>query len=68
MEKLKTICRWGGVDGLLPFLVCYGMMLAITPIGGQKNPPTNIAAASTRQAMKMYLSACLSLVIPSILP
>ena len=34
MEKLKTICRWVGVDGLLHFLVCYGMMLAFTPIIG----------------------------------
>jgi uncharacterized membrane protein YjdF len=34
MEKLKTICRWVGVDGLLHFLVCYGMMLALTPIVG----------------------------------
>jgi hypothetical protein len=34
MEKLKTICRWVGVDGLLHFLVCYGMMLAFTPVVG----------------------------------
>ena len=34
MEKLKTICKWVGVDGLLHFLVCYGMMLAFTPIVG----------------------------------
>ena len=34
MEKLKTICRWVGVDGLLHFLVCYGMLLALTPIVG----------------------------------
>lgn len=34
MEKLKAICRWVGVDGLLHFLVCYGMVLAFTPIIG----------------------------------
>lgn len=34
MEKLKVICRWVGVDGLLHFLVCYGMMLAFTPVVG----------------------------------
>lgn len=34
MEKFKTICRWVGVDGLLHFLVCYGMVLALTPIIG----------------------------------
>lgn len=34
MEKLKTICRWVGVDGLLHFLVCYAMMLAFTPVVG----------------------------------
>lgn len=34
MEKLKTICRWVGVDGLLHFLVCYAGVLAFSPIVG----------------------------------
>ena len=32
MEKLKTICRWIAVDGLLHILVCYSCMLTFMPI------------------------------------
>ena len=35
MKKLITkITKWVGTDGLLHFLVCYAMMLALTPIIG----------------------------------
>lgn len=46
MEKLKTICRWVGVDGLLHFLVCYGMMLAFTPVVGVWWAIFSVTAAS----------------------
>ena len=34
MEKLKTICRWVGVDGFLHIMACYAIMLALTPVVG----------------------------------
>ena len=34
MEKLKNIIKWIGVDGLLHFLICYAMMLALSPVMG----------------------------------
>ena len=34
MEKLKNIIQWIATDGLLHFLVCYAMTLALTPIMG----------------------------------
>lgn len=34
MEKIKALIKWIGVDGLLHFLVCYAMMLTLTPIIG----------------------------------
>jgi hypothetical protein len=46
MEKLKTICKWVGVDGLLHFLVCYAMMLAFTPVVGVWWAIFSVTAAS----------------------
>ena len=47
MEKLKNIIKWIGTDGLLHFLVCYAMMLALTPIiGWWALIPTAIVAAA----------------------
>ena len=34
MERLKNICKWVGVDGLLHFLVCYAGVLAFSPVVG----------------------------------
>lgn len=34
MEKIKKIISWVAVDGLLHLLVCYAMMLALTPVVG----------------------------------
>lgn len=34
MEQIKNIIKWIGTDGLLHFLVCYAMMLALSPIVG----------------------------------
>ena len=34
MKKLKEILNWVAVDGLLHLLVCYAMMLALTPVVG----------------------------------
>lgn len=34
LSKLKSIIKWVGTDGLLHFLVCYAMTLALTPIIG----------------------------------
>lgn len=47
MEKIKNIIKWIGTDGLLHFLVCYAMMLALTPIiGWWALIPTAIVAAA----------------------
>ena len=46
MEKIKNAIKWIGVDGLLHFLVCYALMLALTPIiGWYALIPTAIVAA-----------------------
>lgn len=46
MEKLKNIIKWIGTDGLLHFLVCYAMILALTPIiGWWALIPTALVAA-----------------------
>ena len=56
MEKLKTICRWVGVDGLLHFLVCYGMMLAFTPVVGVWWAMFSVAVASlVKEAMDFFI-------------
>ena len=34
MERIKNIIQWIAADGLLHFLVCYAMMLALSPIIG----------------------------------
>lgn len=34
MEKIKNIIKWIAADGLLHFLVCYAMILALTPLIG----------------------------------
>ena len=45
MEKIKKVILWVGTDGLLHFLVCYAMMLALTPvIGWWALIPTIVAA------------------------
>lgn len=47
MEKIKNFFRWVGTDGLLHFLVCYAMMLALSPvIGFYALIPTAIVAAA----------------------
>lgn len=56
MEKLKTICRWVGVDGLLHFLVCYAVMLAFTPVVGVWWALLSVAAASlVKEAMDYFI-------------
>ena len=34
LAKLKSIIKWVGTDGLLHFLVCYAIILTLTPIIG----------------------------------
>ena len=47
MERLKNAIKWIGVDGLLHFLVCYAMMLALTPLMGfYALIPTALVAAA----------------------
>ena len=56
MEKLKTICRWVGVDGLLHFLVCYAIMLAFTPVVGVWWAMFSVAVASlVKEAMDFFI-------------
>ena len=46
MEKIKNAIKWIGVDGLLHFLICYSMMIALSPIiGWYALIPTIIIAA-----------------------
>lgn len=47
MEKIKNAIRWIGTDGLLHFLICYAMVLALSPIiGWWAILPTTILAAA----------------------
>ena len=47
MEKLKNILQWIATDGLLHFLVCYAMVVSLTPlIGFYALIPTTIVAAA----------------------
>lgn len=56
MEKLKMICKWVGVDGLLYFLVCYAMMLAFTPVVGVWWAMFSVAVASlVKEAMGFFI-------------
>lgn len=46
-ESIKKIKEWVATDGLLHFLVCYAMILALTPIiGFYALIPTTIVAAA----------------------
>ena len=45
MDKIENAIKWIGTDGLLHFLVCYAMMVSLTPlIGFYALIPTTIAA------------------------
>lgn len=47
MERIKNIIKWIAADGLLHFLVCYAMILSLTPIiGFYALIPTTIVAAA----------------------
>ena len=47
MNKIKNAIKWIGTDGLLHFLICYAMMLALSPIiGWWAILPTTIIAAA----------------------
>lgn len=46
-ESIKKIKEWVATDGLLHFLVCYAMILALSPIiGFYALIPTTIVAAA----------------------
>lgn len=46
MEKIKNAIKWIGTDGLLHFLVCYALLLSLSPlIGFYALIPTAILAA-----------------------
>ena len=34
MERLKKLIKWVAIDGLLHILVCYSMLLTLTPMIG----------------------------------
>lgn len=47
IEILKKIKEWIGTDGLLHFLICYAMVIALSPIiGWWAILPTTIIAAA----------------------
>lgn len=47
MERIKNIIKWIAADGLLHFLVCYALILSLTPIiGFYALIPTAIVAAA----------------------
>lgn len=47
MEKLKNIIKWVGVDGLLHFLACYGLMLAVYPMYSEHCTGAVVASCAT---------------------
>lgn len=56
MEKIKAILIWIATDGLLHILVCYAIMLALTPVVGLWWAIA--ATASAAVAKKVFDALC----------
>ena len=56
MERLKKLIKWVAIDGLLHILVCYAMMLALTPmIGGWLAMLITVIASAVKEAYDYYI-------------
>ena len=56
MERLKKLIKWVAIDGLLHILVCYAMMLALTPmIGGWLAMLLTVIASAVKEAYDYYI-------------
>ena len=55
MEKIKKVILWVGTDGLLHFLVCYAMMLALTPVIGWWALIPTIVVALAKEAYDYHI-------------
>ena len=54
-ETLKKIKEWVATDGLLHFLVCYALMVALTPIAGWWALPVTILAALGKEGYDYFI-------------
>ena len=55
-DGLKNAIKWIGTDGLLHFLICYAMMVALSPIiGWWALLPTAIIAAA-KEGYDLHIS------------
>ena len=55
MEKLKNIIKWIATDGLLHFLVCYALMVALSPITGWWALLVTALAALSKEAWDYFV-------------
>ena len=55
MELIKKIFRWIAVDGLLHFLVCYAMTLALSPIIGFYALIPTVVVALAKEAYDYHI-------------
>ena len=56
MERLKKLIKWVAIDGLLHILVCYAIMLALTPmIGGWLAMLITMVVSAIKEAYDYYI-------------
>lgn len=56
MERLKKLIKWVAIDGLLHILVCYAIMLALTPmIGGWLAMLITVIASAVKEAYDYHI-------------
>lgn len=56
MERLKKLIKWVAIDGLLHILVCYAIMLALTPmIGGWLAMLITLVVSAIKEAYDYYI-------------
>lgn len=55
MERIKKIIKWIATDGLLHFLVCYALMVALTPITGWWALLVTALAALSKEAWDYFV-------------
>ena len=55
-EQVTRLIKWMGADGLLHFLVCYALMLTITPLENYWWAiGATIAASATKEAWDYFV-------------
>lgn len=56
MERLNKLIKWVAIDGTLHILVCYAIMLALTPmIGGWLAMLITVIASAVKEAYDYYI-------------